>query len=185
VHLLKGEQHADDYRARNPAGLVPMMEADNGAPLTQSLAIIEWLDETIPAPPLLPGDALSRARVRAIALAIACDIHPLNNLRVLKYLTGPLAQTEAARDAWSRHWCDVGLSALETQLAREPATGTFCHGNSPTLADICLVPQLANARRVAIDVATYPTLARIEIACQALPAFANAAPAKQPDAPPM
>jgi len=182
VHLRKGEQQQDPYLALNPLGLVPLIETDDGARLTQSLAIIEWLEETIPRPPLLPGDALGRARVRAIALAIACDIHPLNNLRVLQYLTGPLALSETTRDAWYAHWCEVGLNALETQLAREHSTGRFCHGDAPTLADVCLVPQLANARRVALDVARWPTIARIEIACNALPAFVNAAPAKQPDA---
>jgi maleylacetoacetate isomerase len=182
VHLRKGEQHAGDYLRRNPQGLVPTLATDDGAHLTQSLAIIEWLDETHPRPPLLPADADARARVRAIALAIACDIHPLNNLRVLKYLVRPLGASEAARDEWYRHWCDVGLSALETQLAAEPATGRFCHGDAPTLADICLVPQLANARRVPFDLDRIPTLLRIEAACLELPEFAEAAPARQPDA---
>ncbi len=150
--------------------------------LTQSLAIVEWLDETHPSPPLLPGTPTERARVRALALAIACDIHPLNNLRVLQYLTGALGATDAARDAWYAHWCEVGLRALETRLARDPATGRFCHGDAPTLADVCLVPQLANARRVALDLAPFPTLLRIEATCVALPAFADAAPARQPDA---
>ena len=126
--------------------------------LTQSLAIIEWLDETHPQPPLLPPDAAGRARVRALALAIACDIHPINNLRVLNYLTGTLGATEAQKNGWYRYWCDVGLEALETQLAREKATGAFCHGGAPSIADICLVPQLANARRVDLDLAPYPTL---------------------------
>jgi maleylacetoacetate isomerase len=182
VHLRKGEQHAGDYLLRNPQGLVPTLATEDGALLTQSLAIIEWLEETHPQPPLLPRDADARARTRAIALAIACDIHPLNNLRVLKYLIGRLGVSEAARDEWYRHWCEVGLAALEMQLASEPATGRFCHGDSPTLADICLVPQLANARRVTLDLGKFPTLLRIEQACQALPAFADAAPAKQPDA---
>ena len=120
--------------------------------------------------------------MRALSLAIACDIHPLNNLRVLNYLTGTLGATEAQKDGWYRYWCDVGFEALESQLAREAATGFFCHGATPTLADICLVPQLANARRLHLDLAAYPTLLRIETACAALPAFANAAPSKQPDA---
>jgi maleylacetoacetate isomerase len=158
------------------------LETDGGDVLTQSLAIIEWLDESHPAPPLLPADAAGRARVRALALAIACDIHPLNNLRVLNYLTATLGATDAQRDGWYRYWCDVGLEALETRLAREPSTGVFCHGASPTLADICLVPQLANARRVNLDLSPYPTLNRIDAACAAVPAFADAAPAKQPDA---
>jgi maleylpyruvate isomerase len=120
--------------------------------------------------------------VRALALAVACDIHPINNLRVLNYLTGTLGATEAQKNGWYRYWCDVGFEALETQLAREKATGAFCHGGSPTLADICLVPQLANARRVELDLSLYPTLLRIEAACNALPAFAAAAPSQQPDA---
>ena len=182
VHLRRGAQHADDYRALNPQGLVPALETDDGVVITQSLAIIEYLDETHPAPPLLPADALGRARVRSIALAIACDIHPLNNLRVLQYLTGTLGATDAARDAWYAHWCDVGLRALEVRLARGSATGRFCHGDAPTLADVCLVPQLANARRVTLDLAQFPTLLSIEAACLALPAFADAAPARQPDA---
>ena len=182
VHLRRGAQRADDYLAVNPQGLVPSLVTDDGDVLTQSLAIIEWLDETHPQPPLLPPDAAGRARVRSLALAIACDIHPLNNLRVLNYLTGTLGATEAQKDGWYRYWCDVGLEALETQLARETATGAFCHGGAPTLADICLVPQLANARRVDLDLAPYPTLLRIEAACIALPAFAAAAPARQPDA---
>jgi len=182
VHLRRGAQRDDDYLALNPQGLVPTLVADNGDVMTQSLAIIEWLDETSPEPPLLPADAAGRARVRSLALAIACDIHPLNNLRVLNYLTGTLGATEAQKNGWCRYWCDVGLEAIETQLAREQATETFCHGGAPTLADICLVPQLANARRVDLDLAPYPTLLRIEAACAALPAFANAAPLRQPDA---
>ena len=182
VHLRRGAQHDADYLGLNPQGLVPLIVTDDGAALTQSLAIIEWLDETHPAPPLLPGTPIERARVRSLALAIACDIHPLNNLRVLKYLTGRLGATDTARDAWYAHWCEVGLRALETRLAREPATGRFCHGNTPTLADICLVPQLANARRVTLDLTQFPTLLRIESTCVALPAFAAAAPANQPDA---
>ncbi|MEP7183439.1 MAG: maleylacetoacetate isomerase [Betaproteobacteria bacterium] len=182
VHLRRGAQLADDYLALNPQGLVPALVTDDGATLTQSLAIVEWLDETHPAPPFLPGDAAGRARVRALALAVACEIHPLNNLRVLRYLTGTLGVSEAQKDGWYKYWVDVGFEALETQLARDRATGRFCHGDAPTLADICLVPQLANARRFAVDVTPYPTLTRIEAACLALPAFAAAAPAKQPDA---
>ena len=182
VHLRRGAQRDADYLDLNPEGLVPLIMTDDGAVLTQSLAIVEWLDETHPAPPLLPGTPVARARVRSLALAIACDIHPLNNLRVLKYLTGTLGATDAARDAWYAHWCEVGLRALETRLAREPATGRFCHGDAPTLADVCLVPQLANARRVDLDLAQFPTLLRIEAACVALAAFAAAAPARQPDA---
>jgi maleylacetoacetate isomerase len=182
VHLRSGMQRAGDYLDVNPQGLVPALVTDDGAVLTQSLAIIEWLDETHPEPPLLPRDPAGRARVRSIALAIACDIHPLNNLRVLQYLTGTLGVSEAQKDGWYRYWVDTGLEALERQLARDPGTGRHCHGDAPTLADICLVPQLANARRFHIDVAPYPTLMRIEAACLELPAFAAAAPARQPDA---
>jgi maleylpyruvate isomerase len=182
VHLRRGAQRQDDYLALNPQGLVPSLVTEGGEVLTQSLAIVEWLDETHPTPPLLPISATERARVRALALAIACDIHPLNNLRVLNYLTGTLGAADAQKNGWYRYWCDVGLEALETQLSREAATGSFCHGEMPTIADICLVPQLANARRVDLDLATYPTLLRIEAACMAVPAFADAAPARQPDA---
>ena len=182
VHLRKGAQRTDDYLALNPQGLVPALVTDAGDVLTQSLAIIEWLDDRQPEPPLLPADADGRARVRSIALAIACDIHPLNNLRVLQYLTGTLGVSEAQKDGWYRYWCDTGLEALETELARDPRTGRFCHGDAPTLADVCLVPQLANARRFNVDVAAYPTLTRIEAACGELAAFAAAAPARQPDA---
>jgi maleylpyruvate isomerase len=182
VHLRKGEQMAADYLALNPQGLVPALVTDDGALLTQSLAIIEWLEETHPAPSLLPSGANDRARVRSIALAIACEIHPLNNTRVLNYLKDALQVDDGARNAWYAHWCELGLLALETRLAREPATGRFCHGDAPTMADLYLVPQLANARRVDIDIAAYPTLHRIETACNALPAFVAAAPARQPDA---
>ena len=182
VHLRRGAQRADAYLELNPQGLVPSLVTDGGEVLTQSLAIIEWLDETHREPPLMPSDSAGRARVRSLALSIACDIHPLNNLRVLNYLTGTLGATDAQRDGWYRYWCDVGFEALETRLARDAATGAFCHGATPTLADICLVPQLANSRRVNLDLSPYPTLLRIEAACAALPAFAGAAPAKQPDA---
>lgn len=182
VHLRKGEQAAAGYLVLNPQGLLPALATGDGIVLTQSLAIIEWLDETHSQPPLLPRTAIERARVRAIALSIACDIHPLNNLRVLNYLKRTLGVTDEVKDAWYEHWCKTGLAALEAQLAREPATGHFCHDDMPTLADVCLIPQLANARRVGLDIARYPTLARIEAACNALPAFADAAPANQPDA---
>jgi maleylpyruvate isomerase len=181
IHLRKGEQKSAQYREINPGELVPALVDDRGT-FTQSLAIIEYLDERYPEPPLLPATPEVRARVRAIALAIACDIHPLDNLRVLRYLLHTLGADEAAKDAWYRHWIDVGLTALETQLARDPATGTFCHGEAPTVADVCLVPQLANARRAGIPLDAYPTLTRIESRCNALPAFAAAAPEKQPDA---
>ncbi len=182
VHLRKGDQRADEYLALNPQGLVPTLVADDGTVLTQSIAILEWLDETYPNPPILPRDADGRARVRSLALAVACDIHPLDNTRVLAYLTGTLGATEAQKNGWYKYWIDVGFEALETRLARESATGRFCHGDAPTIADVCLVPQMANARRVDFDFAPYPTLVRIEAACRALPAFVAAAPSNQPDA---
>jgi maleylacetoacetate isomerase len=181
VHLRKGEQRDDPYRAVNPQGLVPALVDERGT-FTQSLAIIEYLEERYPEPRLLPEAPEARARVRAIALAIACEIHPLDNLRVLQYLTQTLGVAEDAKDAWYRHWIDLGLAILEKQLATDPATGEFCHGVTPTLADICLVPQLANARRSGIPLDSYPTLTRIESVCTMLPAFAAAAPAQQPDA---
>ncbi|HEY3555037.1 MAG TPA: maleylacetoacetate isomerase [Casimicrobiaceae bacterium] len=182
VHLRMGNQRAQDYLALNPQGLVPALALDDGTVLTQSLAIVEFLDETHPQPPLLPADAEGRARVRSIALAIACEIHPLNNLRVLNYLVGTLGVSREQKDGWYRYWIDVGFEALEKSLSRDPSTGRFCHGDAPTLADVCLVPQLANARRFSIDLSPYPTLVRIEAECNALPAFASAAPARQPDA---
>jgi len=182
VHLQKAQQRADDFLALNPQGLVPALVTDQGDVLTQSLAIVEWLDETHPSPPLLPADAPGRARVRSIAQAIACDIHPLNNLRVLNYLTHTLGVSDEQRNGWYRYWVDLGFEALERRLSREAATGRFCHGDAPTLADVCLVPQVANARRFKIDLSPYPTLVRIDAACQALPAFAAAAPERQPDA---
>ena len=182
VHLRRNAQRDDDYLALNPQGLVPALLTDDGAVLAQSLAIVEYLEETHPSPPLLPGDAAARARVRGIALQIACDIHPLDNLRVLRYLLHTVGVTEEQKDAWYKYWIDVGLEALEIQLSRDGATGRFCHGDAPTLADVCLVPQLANARRVAMDLSPYPTLTRIEAACRALPAFAAAEPSRQPDA---
>jgi maleylpyruvate isomerase len=182
VHLRRNAQRSDDYLALNPQGMVPALVTDGGEVLTQSLAIIEYLDETQPAPPFLPAAPIDRARVRGIALAIACDIHPLNNLRVLQYLKNTLGVSEEQKDAWYKYWIDVGLEALETRLSRDAATGRFCHGDAPTLADICLVPQLANARRMNIDVAPFPTLIRIDAACNTLPAFADAAPSRQQDA---
>ena len=181
VHLRKGEQNAEAYRALNRQELVPTL-IDGDTAVTQSLAIIEYLDERHPEPPLLPSAPAGRARVRAIALAICCDIHPLNNLRVLRYLVHTLNIGEEAKDAWYRHWIDTGLAALEAQLAADAATGTFCHGDVPTMADVCLVPQLANARRANIPLDGYPTLLRIDATCRALDAFARAAPDRQPDA---
>jgi maleylpyruvate isomerase len=169
VHLRKGEQNAEAYRALNRQELVPTLVDDDTA-ITQSLAIIEYLDERHPEPPLLPSTPAGRARVRAIALAICCDIHPLNNLRVLRYLVRTLNIGEEAKDAWYRHWIDTGLAALEGQLAADASTGTFCHGDVPTMADVCLVPQLANARRANIPLDSYPTLC----ASMQLPALAPA-----------
>jgi maleylpyruvate isomerase len=182
VHLTRGggEQFAPEYRALNPQSLVPVLQ-DGEATLTQSLAIIEYLDEMYPRPPLLPLDALERARIRSLALAIACEIHPLNNLRVLRYLQHTLKVSEEQKTAWYHHWVNTGLEGLETRLARDPATAKFCHGDTPTLADIVLVPQLGNARRFNIDLAPYPTLTRIEASCLALDAFKNAMPEAQPD----
>ncbi len=187
VHLLKGggEQLQSAYRAINPAALVPALQIDadnDGTTLTQSLAIMEYLDETHPQPPLLPADALGRARVRALALTVACDIHPLNNLRVLTYLSGELQASGDARNAWARHWMALGFATLEQHLANDAATGLCCHGDTPTLADCCVVPQVFNARRFELDLAPYPTLVRIAEHCEALPAFIAAHPAQQPDA---
>ena len=187
VHLLKGggEQLQSAYRAINPAALVPALniDADNdGTTLTQSLAIMEYLDETHPQPPLLPADALGRARVRALALTVACDIHPLNNLRVLTYLSGELQASGDARNAWARHWMALGFATLEQHLANDAATGLCCHGDTPTLADCCVVPQVFNARRFELDLAPFPTLVRIAEHCETLPAFIAAHPAQQPDA---
>jgi maleylacetoacetate isomerase len=181
VHLIKdgGQHNAPAYRALNPQALVPTLEHD-GRVITQSLAIIEYLDEIHPEPPLLPGDAERRAKIRAFALAIACDIHPLNNLRVLNYLKGPLQQGQAAVDAWYRHWVESGLAACEALLPA-PA-GRFCFGDLPTLADICLVPQVYNARRFKCDLSAMPRLVAIDEACRGLPSFAKAAPEAQPDA---
>jgi maleylpyruvate isomerase len=180
-HLRKGEQRAASYLALNPQGLVPALELDDGTVLTQSLAIIEWLDETYPEPPLLPADPLTRARVRAFALAIACDVHPIQNLKVLNKLRS-LQFSEQAVLEWGSWLNKEGLAACESMIAREP--GPFCFGAAPTLADICLVPQLANARRYDVDLSQFPRLLRVEAAAKALPAFAEAAPERQADAEP-
>ena len=183
IHLLRdgGQQNQPAYRALSPLGTVPALQT-GGATLTQSLAIIEYLDETHPLPPLLPPSAEDRARVRALGQTIACDIHPVNNLRVLQYLDKHFAATQEQKDAWYRHWVNAGLLAVEQLLAAHPATGAFCHGDAPTLADCCLVPQVFNARRFDCPLDAMPTIRRIVAACEALPAFRNAAPAMQPDA---
>ncbi|TFH87615.1 maleylacetoacetate isomerase [Billgrantia azerbaijanica] len=182
VNLVKGEQRSAAYLTRNPQGLVPLLVTDDGHRLSQSLAICEYLDETHPEPALLPTDAAGRARVRALAQLIACEIHPLNNLRVLKYLVHELEVGEAAKLAWYRHWIHQGFDALESLLTREAGTGRFCHGDHPTLADVCLVPQVFNAKRFECDLSAYPTLRRIAAHCDTLEAFREAAPGVQPDA---
>ncbi len=184
VHLVKdgGQHRSAAYRARNPQALVPAFELEDGTVLTQSLAIMEYLDEVQPEPALLPADAIGRARVRALAQAIACDLHPVNNLRVLQYLSQQLGISAEQKDAWYRHWVDTGLQGLEALLADHPSTGRFCHGDTPTLADCCLVPQLYNARRFQCPLDAYPTIQRIAAACETLPAFQQAVPEVQPDA---
>lgn len=183
VHLVRngGEQRQTDYLALNPAGLVPTL-IDDGNVLQQSLAIIEYLDEVHPQPALLPGSPAERARIRAIAQAIACDIHPVNNLRVLRYLVHELGVNDAQKNAWYRHWIAIGLSAVESMLAADPRTGLFCHGDTPTLADCCLVPQVFNAQRFDCDLSAMPTVMAIVERCAALDAFQRAAPGQQPDA---
>jgi maleylacetoacetate isomerase len=173
VDLLHGKQREAEYRARNPQGFVPMLDVD-GHRITQSLAIIEYLEATRPEPSLLPSDPADAAHVRALALIVACDIHPLNNLRVLKYLSGPLGQEEETRNAWYRHWVAKGLAALEAQAASR--AGRFLFGDSPTLADICLVPQLFNARRFDVPLEAYPTLLRADAEANSSEAFAAAHP---------
>ena len=183
VHLSRGggEQLRPEFRRVNPQALVPVLD-DGSQLLSQSLAIIEYLEEIHPRPPLLPATPAERARVRALAQAIACEIHPLNNLRVLNYLTGVLSASDDAKNAWYRHWVAEGFRALEAGLAGNPATGKFCHGDEPGLADCCLVPQMFNARRFKCDLSQHPTLVAIDANCQALDAFRRAAPERQPDA---
>ena len=180
VHLRKGEQRSPEYLAANPYGLIPMLTVD-GQTFRQSLAIIEYLDETHPKPPFLPASPGDRAWVRSVALAIACDIHPLDNTRVLLHLRDAFAASQETRDTWYRHWIHEGFGALEVQLA-ERATGRYCLGDTPTLADICILPQAFNALRVEKDLTAWPRIAAIHDACLAHPAFAAAVPSAQPDA---
>ena len=178
--LRKKAHQNDAYLRLNPQGLVPSL-VDDGNVLAQSLAIIEYLEEKHPEPALMPAEPLDRARVRAIAQSIACDIHPLNNLRVLRYLVHEAKLPEATKDAWYAHWVAVGFAALESMLASDPRTGRFCHGDAPGLADCCLVPQVANARRFKLPLKAYPTIVRIDETARALPTFVAAAPEAQAD----
>lgn len=184
IHLLRngGEENRSWYRQLSPLGTIPCFENDSGIALTQSLAIIEYLDESYPEVPLLPAAAADRARVRAIAQTIACDIHPINNLRVLAYLEKVLEVSAENRTAWYRHWVGEGLLAIENLLAKDKRTGRFAHGDMPGLADCCLVPQVFNARRFDCPLERMPTVQRIYLACEELPAFQRAAPMNQPDA---
>ena len=181
VHLAKGEHRAPGYGAVNPQALVPALE-DSGKLLTQSLAIIEYLDETQPKVPLLPKDPLGRARVRSLSMLIACEIHPINNLRVLQHLKRALGQSDEQFNSWYRHWIADGLAKFEADLANTKGTGRFCHGDAPTMADCCLVPQIFNAQRYQCDTAAYPTTMRVFAECMKLDAFDRAQPSKQPDA---
>ena len=182
IHLIKdgGQQLSPAYRSLNPDGLIPAL-VDNGAVVHQSLAIIEYLEEIHPTPALLPATPLDRAYVRALALQIACDVHPLNNMRVLKYLKR-LNIDDEARDTWYRHWIELGFAAMEIRLANDARTGDFAFGNTPTIADICIVPQVFNAKRFSVDMEPFPIISRISDNALQLAAFTNAAPAAQPDA---
>ena len=179
VHLAKGEQFQDAFTQLNSNALVPMLDID-GLRLTQSMAIIEYLDETHPTPALLPQDAAGRARVRALSQAIACEIHPINNLRILKYLSGTLKLDEDTKNTWYRHWVSLGLQAFEKQLAHSPA-GAFCHGDTPGMADCVLVPQIFNAQRFKVELGDFKRTMAVFEACMALPAFQQAQPSACPD----
>jgi len=183
IHLRRGggEQLMAAYKSINPQALVPALE-DNGKILTQSLAIIEYLEDKYPRPPLLPADPADKALVRGMALIIACEVHPIQNLRVLNYVKKEYNQTDDQVNRWAQHWINLGLTALEQLIAAQPKRGKFCFGDTPTLADICLVPQLGNARRYGSDLSQYPNILGVEKNCMTLPAFVNAAPEKQPDA---
>jgi maleylacetoacetate isomerase len=183
IHLLRngGEQHTPEYKTLNPQELIPAL-VHEGHTITQSLAIIEYLNEIVPQPPLLPADAYGRARCREIAYAVACDIHPVNNLRIGQFIKRTFKTQDEDVFSWQRHWITIGFDAIEKILTTSPLTGTYCHGDTPTIADICLVPQIANARRVNLDIATWPTIARIEAHALTNPAFDAALPKNQPDA---
>ena len=182
VHLRKGEQHDPGFLRIQPQGLVPAL-VDGETTLIQSPAILEYLDEAYPETPrLLPALPADRARVRGLAAAVCCDIHPIDNLRVLQYIQGPLGCSDAQMIAWYNHWIATGFAAIERLLAGDPRTGRFCHGDTPGLADVCLVPQVANSRRHSLDLSPYPTIRRVAEACEALGAFQDARPENQPDA---
>lgn len=183
VHLVRdgGEQRKPDYTSKNPQGLVPTIK-DGDFAVGQSMAIIEWLDETFPDPPLLPADANGRAKVRAFSQVIACDTHPLQNLRILQYLRAEFDADQAVINAWCQRWLGDGLAACEALVERENHGGEFCFGDMPGLADICLVPQIFSAHRFEVDVSRFPRLMRVFDACQALPSFADAAPDNHPEA---
>ena len=183
IDIDVGDQHTPDYLALNPQAAVPSLIIDGAPPLTQSLAILEYLDETYPTPPLLPSDARGRARVRSLALLFAADHHPLITPRIRRYLAEEMHQDEAARTAWIRHWFREGLATAETRLVGDPATGRFCHGDTPTIADLCLISQAAGARVFKVAVDDLPTVGRIAENCLAHDAFARAHPLRQPGAP--
>ena len=183
IHLRRNEQRATDFLEVNPQGLVPALE-EEGQVIIQSLAICEYLDETHPEPPILPGHPADRARVRALAEIVACDVHPLNNLRVLRYLAAPLKHDEATVAKWYNHWIAAGFEGFEKIVASDGQAGKFCHGDTPTLADICLVPQVYNARRLKVPLDRFPTIVAVDAACMKVEAFRLSAPENQPDAEP-
>lgn len=182
VNLRAAEEYGAEYKALNPQGLVPTLVLEDGTTLTQSPAIIEWLEEKYPEPSLLPKDLTERAHVRALAAIIGCDIHPINNKRILDYLRSHYAQDDAGINTWCGEWIHAGFAAYEQLLLNQPTRGKFSFGDTPTIADTYLIPQLFSARRFKVDLTTYPTILAIEQHCQALPAFADAAPSRQPDA---